>query len=86
MFLKLKICSEINLVHVFLKKTCTSFGSYIFATETATGRETEIVHLALHFIKSCPIESRNDPIPRSEVEHEAKFSLRIFYSTYVSVA
>ena len=43
MFLRLKIHSEINLVHV-----CMSFGSYIFTTETATGRETETVHLALH--------------------------------------
>ena len=38
------------------------------------------------FIKSCSIESRNDPSPKSEVEHETKFTLRIFYSTHVWVA
>ena len=30
-------------------------------------------------------ESRNDPSPKSEVEHETKFSLKIFYSTHVWV-
>ena len=32
----------------FEKKTCMSFGLYMFATETATRRETETVHFALH--------------------------------------
>ena len=36
-------------------------------------------------IKSCSIESRNYPSPRSEVVHETKFSLKIFYSTHVHV-
>ena len=34
-------------------------------------------------IKSCSIESRNDPSPKSEVVHETKFSLKISYSTHV---
>ena len=36
-------------------------------------------------IKSCSIESRNDPSPKNEVVHETKFSLKISYSylTYV---
>ena len=33
--------------------------------------------------KSCCIESRNDPSPKSEVMHETKFSLKISYSTHV---
>ena len=33
-------------------------------------------------IKSCSIESRNDPSPKSEVVHETKFSLKISYSTH----
>ena len=36
-------------------------------------------------IKSCPIESRNDPSPKSEVVHETKFSLKI-YSTHACLA
>ena len=32
------------------------------------------------------IESRNNPSSKSEVVHETKFSLRIFYSTHVWVA
>ena len=32
-------------------------------------------------IRSYSIESRNNSSPKSEVEHETKFSLRIFYST-----
>ena len=34
----------------------------------------------LILIKSCSIESRNDPSPKSEVVHETKFSLKISYS------
>ena len=37
-------------------------------------------------IQSCSIESRNDPSPKSEVEHETKFSSRIFCSTHVWMA
>ena len=37
-------------------------------------------------IKSYSVKSRNDPNPKSEVEHETKFYLRIFYSTHVWVA
>ena len=33
-------------------------------------------------IKSCSIEYRNDPSPKSEVVHETKFSLKISYSTH----
>ena len=33
-------------------------------------------------IKSCSIESRNDPNPKREVAHETKFSLKISYSTH----
>ena len=32
-------------------------------------------------IKSCSIESRKDPSPKSEVVHETKVSLKISYST-----
>ena len=38
------------------------------------------------FIKSCSIESRNDPSPKSEVVHEKKFSLKISYSTHACLA
>ena len=34
-------------------------------------------------IKSCFIESRNDP--KNEVVHETKFSLKISYSTFSTV-
>ena len=37
-------------------------------------------------IKSCSIESRNDPSPKSEVVHETKFSSKISYSTHVCLA
>ena len=37
-------------------------------------------------IKSCSIESRNDPSPKSEVGHETKFSLKISYPTHVCLA
>ena len=37
-------------------------------------------------IKSCSIESRNDPSPKSEVVHEIKFSLKISYSTHACLA
>ena len=37
-------------------------------------------------IKSCFIESRNDPSPKSEVVHETKFSLKISYSTHACLA
>ena len=33
-------------------------------------------------IKSCSIESRNDPSPNSEVVHEIKFSLKVSYATH----
>ena len=35
-------------------------------------------------IKLCSIESRNEPSPKSEVVHEAKFSLQISYSSPMS--
>ena len=37
-------------------------------------------------IKSCTIESRNDPSPKSEVVHETKFSLKISNSTHACLA
>ena len=37
-------------------------------------------------IKSCSIESRNDPSPKSEMVHETKFSLKISYSTHACLA
>ena len=37
-------------------------------------------------IKSCSIESGNDPSPKSEVVHETKFSLKISYSTHACLA
>ena len=37
-------------------------------------------------IKSCSIESRNDPSPKSEVVHETKFSLKISHSTHACLA
>ena len=37
-------------------------------------------------IKSCSIESRNDPSPKNEVVHETKFSLKISYSTHACLA
>ena len=37
-------------------------------------------------IKSCSIESRNDPSPKSEVVHETKISLKISYSTHACLA
>ena len=37
-------------------------------------------------IKSCCIECRNDPNPKSEVVHETKFSLKISYSTHACLA
>ena len=37
-------------------------------------------------IKSCFVESRNDPSPKSEVVHETKFSLKISYSTHACLA
>ena len=36
--------------------------------------------------KSCSIESRNDPSPKSEVVQETKFSLNISHSTHVYLA
>ena len=40
----------------------------------------------LILIKSCSIESRNDPNPKSEVVHETKSSLKISYSTHACLA
>ena len=37
-------------------------------------------------IKSCSIESRNDPSSKSEVVHETKFSFKISYSTHACLA
>ena len=37
-------------------------------------------------IKSCSIQSRNDPSPKSGVVHETKFSLKISYSTHICLA
>ena len=37
-------------------------------------------------IKSCSVESRNDPSPKNEVVHETKFSLKISYSTHACLA
>ena len=37
-------------------------------------------------MKSCSIESGNDPSPKSEVVHETKFSLKISYSTHACLA
>ena len=37
-------------------------------------------------IKSCSIESRNDPNPKCEVVHETKLSLKTSYSTHVCLA
>ena len=37
-------------------------------------------------IKSCSIESRNDPSPKSELVHKTKFSLKISYSTHACLA
>ena len=37
-------------------------------------------------IKSCSVESRNDPSPKSEVVHETKFILKISYSTHTCLA
>ena len=37
-------------------------------------------------IKSCSIESRNDPSPKSKVVYETKFSLKISYSTHACLA
>ena len=37
-------------------------------------------------IKSCSIESRNDPSPKSKVVHETKFSLKISYLTHGSAS
>ena len=37
-------------------------------------------------IKSCSIETRNDPSPKSEVVHETKFSLKIPYSRHACLA
>ena len=39
-----------------------------------------------NLIKSCYIESRNDPNSKSEVVHETKFSLKISYSTHACLA
>ena len=40
----------------------------------------------LILVKSCSIESRNDPSSTSEVVHETKFSLKISYSTHACLA
>ena len=40
----------------------------------------------LIIIKSCSIESRNDPSPKSDLVHETKFSLKISYSTHACLA
>ena len=37
-------------------------------------------------IKSCSVESRNDPSLKSEVVHETKFSLKISYSIHAFLA
>ena len=37
-------------------------------------------------IKSCSIESRSNPSPKSEVVHETKFGLKISYSTHACLA
>ena len=37
-------------------------------------------------IKSCSIESRNDPSPKIEVMHETKLSLKISFSTHARLA
>ena len=37
-------------------------------------------------IKSCSIESKKDPSPKSEGVHETKFSLKISYSTHACLA
>ena len=37
----------------------------------------------LILIKSCFIESRNDPSPKSEMVHETEINLKIYYLTHV---
>ena len=37
-------------------------------------------------MKSCSVEFRNDPSPKSEVVHETKFCMRISYSAHVWLA
>ena len=53
---------------------------------TVLSRHALIVLYFQILIKSCFIESRNDPSPKSEVVHETKFSLKISYSTHVCLA
>ena len=49
-------------------------------TPTITGLEFYChIHSANLSFLACSIRSRNDPSPKSEVDHETKLSLRIFY-------
>ena len=75
---------------------CNSKGSDLFLTEfpvslmqiSSWRKEDDIAAVGRKFvvsdcqtlIKSCSIESRNDPGPKSEVVHEVKFSLNISLS------
>ena len=54
-----------------------------FAYPIVLSRHILIVSNFQILIKSCCIECRNDPNPKSEVVHETKFSLKISYSTHV---
>ena len=70
----------VQLCHLTL---CTGFS--ILATiwlRVLSGHVLTASDFQIH-IKSCCIESRNNPSPKSEVVHETKFSLKISYSTHV---
>ena len=64
----------------------TTLGYRSDADPTVLNRHVLTVSDFQILIKSCSIESRNDPSPKSEVVHETKFSLKISYSTHACLA
>ena len=58
-----------------LEVWCSSSSAHLSCLPSVSGCQT--------FIKSCSIESRNDPSTKLEMMHGTKFSLKISYSTHV---
>ena len=91
---KCKISIETGFFHQKIPAgylTCTVFGCFFTVGFSTISKLSQLKFLRLGLskmilIKSCSIESRNDPSPKSEVVYETKFSLKISYSTHACLA
>ena len=80
---------KININYLQLELNSQHWPSLVYKSDaypTVLSRHVLTVSDFQILIKSCCIESRIDPIPKSEVMHEAKFILKISCSTHVCLA